>query len=136
MSFEEYAATFLARVISRNHSNLQSRYARYVDHIRQYDGLFGPDRLLVLSYHELQRDPEKFLWRVKEFLGGDDAEEGIRFGDAELPRSNVRMHSGKLKTVPESVKRTLGPGFAKKNAELYDYLELTKDERPLVQQQP
>jgi hypothetical protein len=49
----------------------------YFDQLNRYYALFPKDKILVLLYDELVRDPEAFIRRVYEFLG---VREGVRSG--------------------------------------------------------
>lgn len=121
MSFDRYVDTVLAPNIFKDSWRWMSKY---VDNLRRWIELFDRNKLLVLSYDELQQDPESVQWRIKEFLG-------CKF-TGELRRRNSK---GKYNaSVSECVRRALGPRFAAKNEELYQFLE--KHPGPWMEQRP
>jgi hypothetical protein len=99
-------------------------YGKYVDHLRKWVDLFSRDQLLVLSYDEVQVDPDKVQWRIQEFLGGSFP--------GKLPRVNTQGGGTKTKTVSSHASQILGPLFEVKNDELYEFLD--SDHRPSMQQ--
>jgi hypothetical protein len=101
-------------------------YGKYVDHLRNWVDLFSRDQLLVLSYDEVQVDPDKVQWRIQEFLGGSFP--------GKLPRVNTQGGGTKTKTVSSHASQILGPLFEVKNDELYEFLD--SDHRPSMQQYP
>lgn len=123
MSFEEYSERVLSPMIFRDEVQWAGRYG---DILKRWNELFGRDKLLVLSYDELREDPDKFQWRVREFLGHNYT--------GSLPQRNTKSYEGKLAVLPDRAKRALGPRFASKNYELYELLE--KVPGPWMEQRP
>ena len=80
------------------------------------DGMFKRDQILILSYDELQENPEIFQWRIQKFLGAE-------FPGALL-RSNTSNTKGKPKKseAPHVARKIIEAFFRKKNEELYRLL--------------
>jgi hypothetical protein len=52
-----------------------SEHVRYVEQLRRYHAVFGPEQVLVLVYDDFRRDNEGTIRAVLRFLGVDDAAE-------------------------------------------------------------
>jgi hypothetical protein len=117
MTFDQY---------SERVSKSDILYGKYVDHLRKWVDLFSRDQLLVLSYDEVQEDPDKVQWRIQEFVGGSLP--------GKLSRVNFNTQGNKTKTISSHASRILGPLFEVKNDELYEFLD--SDHGPSMQQYP
>ena len=60
---------------------------RYGTYLKQWLELFGRERVLVLIYDDLERDPQGFLDQTCDFIGID------RFDYRESPRGTERVHA-------------------------------------------
>ena len=120
-SFEQYVAVAMER---KGHKAF--KYSFYIDHIKKWHELFGREKLLVLSYDELKENPARLRKRIEEFLG-------IKL-DGEMEYRNQKQSKHKTDTISESVLQTLGPMFAAKNKELYEFLD--KHRGPPMEERP
>lgn len=90
----------------------------YVNHLREWIKWFDREQILVLSYDEVQNNPEMVEWRISQFLGKQFT--------GKLPRANVRGDAPVTKekrTLPKQAGKFLIPLFHDKNEELYEFLE-------------
>lgn len=130
MSFDHYIKT----LVKPYWNILHKIPGKYVGHLKKWHSLFGRDKLLVLSYDELQQDPRKFQWRVEEFLGTKILRERSSSLEA-APRFLNRTNS--IVEISEFAQRALGSMFARRNQELYTFLDTHKgppmEERPFRQ---
>ncbi len=46
---------------------------RYLEHLRRFEAVFGPDQILVLIYDDYRSDAEATVGRVLNFLGVDES---------------------------------------------------------------
>jgi Sulfotransferase domain len=53
-------------------ANLYVELGQYASQVERYLGLFGPERLLVLMFEDLKRDPATLVRRTARFLGVDE----------------------------------------------------------------
>jgi hypothetical protein len=53
-------------------ANLYIELGQYASQVERYLGLFGPERVLVLMFEDLKRDPATLVRRSARFLGVDD----------------------------------------------------------------
>lgn len=111
LSFDQFAVNVLQDRIASSWRMI----GKYVDYLRRWVSLFNRKQLLVLSYDELQDDPDRAQWRIRQFLGRDFP--------GELPRLNTK---GKAKETnsPRLANQVLEPIFDVKNQELYQFLEV------------
>lgn len=121
MSFESFASTVLKRRISTKWRIV----SKYVDFLKRWVELFGRQQLLVLSYDELQDNPNATQKRIESFLGKELP--------GKLPRLNTKTGNGGSASL-RNANQILGPIFDKKNQELYDLLE--KYPGPSMEQRP
>lgn len=88
------------------------RLGRYAHQLARYADCFRADRMLLASYTDLAKDPERLLSRLCRFLGVDD-----RFAfDTSIRFNRARAGSGAanrpvLRLAPY-LKRVLPPGLA------------------------
>lgn len=106
MTFDQYASIVLEPNIFKKEWIWPSKY---VDALKKWNDLFGRNNLLVLNFNELQEDPQKVQWRVRNFLGG------------KFP-GKLSESTDNFKGMTEGAKCALGPKFALKNDELYKFL--------------
>jgi len=52
---------------------LYSEHVRYLEHLRRFEAVFGPEQILVLIYDDYRSDAEATVRRVLNFLGVDES---------------------------------------------------------------
>ncbi len=82
-----------------------SERVRYVEHLRRFHDLFGPDRVLVLIYDDFRVDNAATVRRVLRFLEVDD---GVAIAPLEA-NPTVRMRSVRLARLTLAVRTGRGP---------------------------
>ena len=87
----------------------------YFDHLVRWARLFPRKNILVLSYDELQDEPETFQQRIEGFLGN-------RFG-GRFRRLNEKDGGREDEPVSRSALEALARVFVGKNEELYQFLD-------------
>ncbi len=65
----------------------------YYGHLKRYVDLFGRDRLLVVFYEDLQRDPADFIRTIYQYLDVDDAFRPSSLNEQINPARNARDES-------------------------------------------
>ncbi|KAL3779513.1 hypothetical protein HJC23_011149 [Cyclotella cryptica] len=110
MSFENYAEAVLKDQLSGSH---------YVDQLKLWASLFNRRQILILSYDEVDSNPDMVQWRVTEFLD-------LKTDETE---SKHFAHD-----VPTRAAQVLQPLFSQSNEELYYFLDSTQG--PLMEQRP
>eukprot|EP00970_Alexandrium_tamarense_P008208 scaffold1559_cov193-Alexandrium_tamarense.AAC.25 len=93
-------------------------FDEYTTQLKYYAMPFFSWQILVLSYDEVQNNPEMVEWRISQFLGKQFT--------GKLPRANVRGDAPVTKekrTLPKQAGKFLIPLFHDKNEELYEFLE-------------
>ena len=124
LTFEEFSEKVTRVDMLRSNSTRASNYAYLLE---RWFSMFDRKNILVLSYDEVQNNPDKAQWRVRQFLGAHIP--------GELPRANTKENSTKsVKKISPRVKKILGPLFVKKNEALYRLLE--KHKGPWMEQRP
>lgn len=124
MSYEEYMQYVARPELENPETKGMSASSLYVDHLREWSTYFDRSQILVLSYDEVQKDPEKAEWRVRQFLESDLP--------GNLPHSNVHEHY--TTSVPPNAKEYLNELFEVKNQELYQFLD--KNHGPEMEERP
>jgi Sulfotransferase domain len=91
--------------IRRSPGLVYSDYIHYVDALRRYHTVFGPEQVLVLIYDDFRSDNESTVRRVLRFLEVDD------HTPIELTEANpsVRVRSPRLYTLVRSLYLGEGP---------------------------
>ena len=100
--------------------------ARYITKLKKWVDLVGRERILIMSYDELRRDPRKIQWRVQQFLGAKFT--------GELGISNDSGGASKLKKIPKGAIKILDPHFRPYNEELYKWLN--ENPGPAMEERP
>jgi hypothetical protein len=96
------------RIPRRSHRPQLLQYAdhvHYVDQLRRYHEVFGPDQVLVLIYDDFRRDNEGTLRTVLRFLDVDDTHP-LEVMDAN---PTVRLRSQQLDDLVHSLSTGRGP---------------------------
>lgn len=93
----------------------------YVNHLRPYFSLFGPDRILVLRFEDIAREPGGIAQTLHEFLGvaprPHDADAGERINAAKNDQGlqmdpQTRRHlAARYSDANAALCRMLGPAF-------------------------
>ena len=107
--FEEYSRNL------RENFDLETSLGNYIDHIKDWVSLFGRERILLLSYDELEENPSVFQRRIEAFLG-------ITIPD-KIHHMNELKSPDKVGVVPPAARKVLGPLFRWKTDELYEWLK-------------
>jgi hypothetical protein len=87
---------------SRTTANLYVELGQYASQVERYLGLFGPERVQVLLFEDLKRDPAGLMRQAAHFLGLEeepvaDMELGKPYNAYALPRGGLaRAVSGSL----------------------------------------
>ena len=123
MSFEEYSENVLAGQLSNQFWKCDGKY---IDHLKQWMSYFKREQLLLLSYAEIQEEPETAQRRVQEFLG--------RSFTGYLKLEKNQGNEKEIKEVPPMARKILDPFFREKNLELFEFLE--KYPGPSMEQRP
>ncbi|EJK45022.1 hypothetical protein THAOC_36392 [Thalassiosira oceanica] len=126
MAFSQYIESVLIPRFAADSVTPEQRTGMYFDHLARWASLFPRENILVLSYDELQEDPDTFRRRIEGFLGS-------RFG-GRFRRLNEKDVGGKDEPVSRSALDALAQVFAGKNEELYRFLE--SGGGPEVEQRP
>jgi hypothetical protein len=127
MSFDEFVRdTSLPAFTRKDGPGRSTRHGMYVTHLREWFRLFDRSQILVLSYDELQRHPEKVQERIQSFLGLDIP--------GQLNRSNSNESQFKVRLPSCEAKEALLAVLAPLNEELYRLLE--SNPGPSMEQRP
>ena len=127
MSFDDFVSNVSIPAI-RRHSGpgMSSRHGLYATHLRKWFDCFDRSQILVLSYEELQHQPQKVQDRVQLFLGRDIA--------GTLRHSNSNDHPSKVKVPSDTAQNTLTEIFQTPNEDLYQLLDASPG--PSMEQRP
>eukprot|EP00568_Trieres_chinensis_P010561 CAMPEP_0183306906 /NCGR_PEP_ID=MMETSP0160_2-20130417/15290_1 /TAXON_ID=2839 ORGANISM="Odontella Sinensis, Strain Grunow 1884" /NCGR_SAMPLE_ID=MMETSP0160_2 /ASSEMBLY_ACC=CAM_ASM_000250 /LENGTH=295 /DNA_ID=CAMNT_0025470385 /DNA_START=212 /DNA_END=1099 /DNA_ORIENTATION=+ len=116
LSFDEFVSLrSLPALESQKGPGQSTRHGLYVNHLRRWFELFDRRQILVLSYDELRRDPEKLQERIRCFLG--------RNIPGPFKRANANDSQFKIQSPSCKAKRALRDFFAPLNEELYQILK-------------
>lgn len=116
MSFDEFVRTVSIPAFTRETGPGRStRHGMYATHLREWFRLFDRSQILVLSYDELQCDPEKLQERIQSFLGLNIP--------GQLRRLNSNDSECKVRLPTCEAKQALLSILAPLNEELYQLLE-------------
>lgn len=85
----------------------QRRCARYEENLANWRAAFGPANVFLLSFEDIEREPEALLARVHAFLGVSSE---ARYVDASLARSAVNPTGAS--EVPDRIRALLEPLLA------------------------
>ena len=105
--------------IARNWSPIwhYRRMGFYHEQIQRYREAFGPERLRVYLYEDLESDPENVLRDIHEFIGVDPSfvpDVSSRYNVSGVPK-NRRLHAlHRFLLRPNPVKTALKPFFPKR----------------------
>lgn len=124
-TFDEFIESVTIPNLGRNHS---SSLAYYATHLRRWFELFGPEKILVLSYEEDIKESYEAQRRIKEFLAWPLPSEG------PFAIINANNRKSKVRSITCSTRDRLSKIFAPWNEELYQLLATRK--RPTMERQP
>jgi len=123
MSFDHYSETKLKMELL---DDSRTSVGYYVDHLKRWTSYFNREQLLVLSYNELQENPELLQWRIQKFLGSQFS--------GNFRQVNTKVTSDKERVVSPLTRKVLEPFFQEKTHELYQFLE--SNPGPSMEQRP
>lgn len=124
LSFEEFIQRWwLPHFVTRR------SFSFYYDHLQTWFKLFDRKQILILSFDELQTDPDRLVQRILDFLGNDITVSSARLSKANT--SHLKMNQT-LETCPDQQK--LWTFFEEHNNNLYRLLDEHKG--PPMEQQP
>jgi len=116
LSFDEFVRDVSVPALHRESGPGRStRHGLYATHLHQWFELFDRNQILVLSYDELQQDPQQLQERIQTFL------ECVIPG--ALRRSNSNDHPSKVTAPSEAAQSALLQVFQRHNENLYKLLE-------------
>ena len=115
MTFDRYIESVLIPRFADDSVTPEQRTGMYFDHLVRWARLFPRKNILVLSYDELQDEPETFQQRIEGFLGN-------RFG-GRFRRLNEKDGGREDEPVSRSALEALARVFVGKNEELYQFLD-------------
>ena len=102
--------------IKTNPSSKTSSYlqlGKYADQIKNWLDFFSRDQMLILNHQELEKDADKFMKRIVDFLNLED----YTFDITE------KIYSNRYPIIPVDLKRRLDEFFEPYNAELENLLK-------------
>jgi hypothetical protein len=127
MPFDEFVRDVSIPALGRNAGPGRStRHGLYATHLRKWFELFDREQILVLSYDELQREPQRLQERIQQFLG--------RTVPGGLRRSNSNDCRYKVVLPSDEAKERLSSVLAPHNEKLYQLLESYPG--PAMEQRP
>jgi hypothetical protein len=127
MSFEEFVLEKSIPALGQaTGPGRSTRHSLYATHLSKWFELFDRKQILVLSYDELQRQPEKLQERIQNFLGHTIT--------GELKRANSNDNKYKVHLPSRKAKEALNAVFTPLNEELYQLLE--SNPGPYMEQRP
>lgn len=116
MSFDEFVREVSIPALGRETGPGQSsRHGLYVTHLRKWFDVFDRDQVLVLSYYELQNNPQRLLERIQQFLG--------RTIPGKIRRSNSNDSEKKVCLPSDEAKKGLSLVLTPHNEQLYKLLD-------------
>lgn len=124
LTFDEYVDSYLIKSLSQQKKKKVDGI--YAHQLKKWLTYFDRKQLLILSYDELNRSPERVQNLVREFLevelsGCLKYWNAVTLLDRGTCSSSSRERSGY--TVSEHANSILDPFFEKYNEELYQFLE-------------
>jgi hypothetical protein len=127
MSFDEFVKVVSLPAL-RNDIDFgrSTRHGLYAKHLKKWFEVFDRKQILVLSFDELRKNPQKLQDRIQSFLGCHIP--------GELQHANSNDHSFKLAVPSDAAKAALQTIFADHNNELYELLEAYPG--PLMEEKP
>jgi hypothetical protein len=125
ITFDKYTQSRLIRTLGK----VKSNHGFYAEHLATWFELFDREQILILFYDEVNADPQKVKWRIKQFLGLDIADEQKGF-----PIQNAQQTATKVALPSCASQRTLTAIFEPYNEKLYRLLEANPG--PSMEQKP
>jgi hypothetical protein len=101
----------------------------YSTQLRQWFRILKRDQILILSYHELKRDPTTFQRRIVDFLGLPP-----NSVNSKMESANFKAFTGKEAVLSCRTRNKLGMTFQPHNEDLYALL--TQNPGPPMEQKP
>lgn len=127
LSFDEFVSNVSLPALTREAGLGQStRHSLYAIHLQKWFHLFDRKQILVLSYDELLKNPERLQERIQSFLSFSIP--------GRLKRANANDGPHKIKSPSAETSRVLQEVFSSYNEDLYRLLESTSG--PSMEQRP
>lgn len=127
MSFDDFVQQVsIPALVREDGPGRSSRHGLYAKHLRKWFECFDRRQILVLSYDELEKDPNTVQGRIESFLE--------RQIPGNLQRSNSNDHSDKVSHPSEEAKKALLDVLKAENERLYQLLE--SQPGPTMEQKP
>jgi Sulfotransferase domain len=128
MSFDEFVINRSIPALTGQETEIgcSTRHGLYATHLRQWFELFDREQILVLSYNQLEHQPERLQERVQSFLGY-----AIPGG---LRRANANDSPFKVQKPTFEAQQALQALFTPLNEELYELL--ASNPGPSMEQAP
>lgn len=134
MSFDEFVQAKSITALKRSNDDggpgRSTRHSLYAIHLSKWFETFDRNRILLLSYNELQQNPAKVQERIKQFL--PHLEEIPVMGNLKYSNSNDNPY--KVQSPSVEAKKMLLEVLEPHNEELYKLLESYPG--PSVEQRP
>ena len=87
----------------------------YAEHIKNFQKHFDKENILILSYSELKREPERFYRKITRFLSVKDFSEGFNYNfkinASAVPRSKLLARALRNKKFIQGVKQNTPDGL-------------------------
>jgi len=125
-SFDNYSQSVLIPMQKNGHIFFER--GLYMKSLTRWFELFDRNQILVLSYDEIKKDPEKVQWRLKNFLDLND-----KIPKQELPTSNQK-NLNKVHLPSCLAQSILTKLYDNHNKELYHLLK--NNPGPWMEQRP
>jgi len=122
--------TYVDEVFEPNPDNIKwFETSYYANHLEQWIKYFSREQILVLTYDELQTNPELTQNRVRKFLGANETE-----FSAVIRESNARKSRQKVRVMSCATQTKIHNMFEAENYKLQKFLR--ENPGPLMEQFP